>query len=121
MNQLTIPVGTRIRIRLAETLDTEYCRPGERFAAQLDEPIVIGRRVVAPAGASAGGHVTVSRPSGRFKGHAVLGLVLDSIRMDGNTYAISTNMTARASADGTRNAILRSSVAPPAAARPSER
>src|SRR5580704_1936146 len=36
---LAIPAHTRIRVRLAETLDTRRVRPGQRFTAYLDDPI----------------------------------------------------------------------------------
>lgn len=97
VNQWTVPAGTRIRVSLAETLDTKYCHPGESFAATLEEPIVLGQRVVVPKGASVHGHVTTSKQSGRFKGRAVLGLSLDSIQLNGTRYAIATNLTARVS------------------------
>ena len=37
-----------IRVRLAQTLDTKYARPGGRFSATLDDPIVLHDRVVVP-------------------------------------------------------------------------
>ena len=92
-----LPSGTPIRVRLSETLDTKYCREGQAFTAVLDQPIVLGRRVVVPAGAAIRGHITESKQSGRLKGRAVLGLSLDSMTVDGATYAIATNMDARVS------------------------
>ena len=43
-----IPAGTRVRVRLAQTLDTKYSRPGSTFGATLADPIVVGNRVVVP-------------------------------------------------------------------------
>ena len=37
---------------------------------------------MVPKGTNFYGHVTQSRPSGRFKGRAVLGLKLDSLELD---------------------------------------
>jgi hypothetical protein len=82
---------------LQQTLDTKYSHAGEGFAAVLDEPVVLGRNVVIPRGAAVHGHVTSSQQSGRLKGRAYLGLVLDSIQVDGRSYPIATNFTARVS------------------------
>jgi hypothetical protein len=93
----TLPTGTYIRIRLTETLDTKYCRAGQGFTGVVDEPIVVGRRVIVPAGATIRGHITESKQSGRLKGRAVLGLSLDTMNVDGTSYPIATNMDARVS------------------------
>ena len=93
----TIPAGTRFRVRLSQALDTKYCRAGQAFTAVLDEPIVLGDRVIVRRGAWVRGHITESKPSGRLKGRAVLAITLDSVRVDGTAYAIATNPDARVS------------------------
>ncbi len=94
---LTIPAGTRIRVRLGQTLDTKYSRPGERFVAHLDAPIAAGNRVVLPRGTEFRGHVVEARNSGRLKGRASLGVTLDSFRLNGATYQIATAADLRSS------------------------
>ena len=94
---VTIPAGTRIRVRLAETLDTRRSRVGERFRAHLDEPIVAGNQVVVPKGTTFLGHVIESRPSGRLKGRAYLGVRLDSFQLHDATYQVATAASVRAS------------------------
>jgi len=93
----TIPAGTRFRVRLSQALDTKYCRAGQSFTAVLDEPIVLGDRVIVPRGAWVRGHITESKPSGRLKGRALLAIRLDSVRVDGASYAITTSLDARVS------------------------
>jgi hypothetical protein len=79
---------------LIEALDTRRTRVGDRFTASLDEPLVVGDRVVVPQGASFYGRVTQSKTSGRFKGRAVLALKLDSFEINGQRHDIrSTNST----------------------------
>lgn len=95
---VTIPGGTSFHVRLAETLDTERNRAGDRFTAELDEPLVSGDRVVVPKGTMFQGHVTESKPSGRFKGRAVMALRLDSFTLDGKQYEIHSTGYSRASA-----------------------
>jgi len=95
--EITIPASTRIRVRLGESLDTRNSRPGERFTAYLDEPIVSGDRVIVPKGTLFRGHVVESRRSGRLRGRAYLGVTLDSFHLNGMTYAINTRADVRAS------------------------
>jgi hypothetical protein len=89
--------GSSLRVRLLETLDTERNRPGDRFTATLDEPLVSGDRVIVPKGTVFTGRVTQAKRSGRFKGRAVLALNLDSFEWHGRTYALRTTTPARVS------------------------
>jgi hypothetical protein len=90
--------GTVMRVRLAETIDTKRNRAGDRFSATLDEPLVIGDRVVVPRGTPFAGHVVTSAESGRFKGRAALALSLDSFVLKGATYPVNTTTPTRVSA-----------------------
>lgn len=94
---LTIPAGTKIRVRLGEPLDTKNSRPGERFVAHLDQPVLAGNRVIIPRGTAFHGHVVESKSSGRFKGRAYLAVTLDSFQLHGSTYEISTAASGRSS------------------------
>jgi hypothetical protein len=76
--EIAIPQGTALRVRLAQTVDTQRNRPGDRFQATLDVPLLSGNRVIVPQGTAFYGQVVQAKPSGRFKGHAVLALRLDA-------------------------------------------
>jgi len=102
---VTIPARTRIRVRLAESLDTRNSRPGERFVAYLDEPIVSGDRVVVPKGTTFEGRVTEAKRSGRLKGRAYLGVTLDSFRLHGATYTIATGADVRSSSSHKKRSV----------------
>jgi hypothetical protein len=86
-----------VRVRLLQTIDTERNRPGDRFVATLDEPLVSGDRVIVPKGTRFSGHITDSKRSGRFKGKALLALSLDSFELNGRTYPVRTSSAARVS------------------------
>jgi hypothetical protein len=94
---LALVPGSTVRVRLLQTIDTERNRPGDRFQATLDEPLVAGDRVIVPKGTAFTGHITESRRSGRVKGRAVLALSLDSFELHGRTYAVRTSSAARVS------------------------
>ena len=93
----TIAAGTRIRVRLAQRIDTKHSYAGERFLAHLDEPLVAGYRVIVPKGAPVHGHVIEAKPSGRLRGRAQLALTLDSIEWEGQRYRIETAVYGRVS------------------------
>ena len=92
-----LPPGTTVRIRLQETIDTRRNRAGDHFDATLDEPLVVGNRVVVPRGTPFEGHVVTSAESGRFRGRAALALRLDSFAVNGVTYDVNTNRPTRVS------------------------
>jgi hypothetical protein len=93
--EVTLPEGTSIRVRLAETLDTRRNLAGDRFTATLDEPLIKGDRVVVPKGTVFTGHVVAAKSSGRLHGHAELALTLDSFTLDGRRYQIQSSDSAR--------------------------
>jgi hypothetical protein len=89
--------GTTVRVRLQETVDTKRNRTGDHFYATLDDPLVVGDRVVVPRGTPFEGHVVTSVESGRFKGRAALALSLDSFALKGVKYDVNTNRPTRVS------------------------
>jgi hypothetical protein len=104
---VVIPRGTAIHVRLDQTIDTRTSRPGERVAATLSTPIVVGGKTVVPAGTRFSGHVTVADNSGRLKGRAYIGVAMDSFHLNGRAYPIKTTSVERASASHKkRNGIL---------------
>lgn len=94
---VTLPAGTTLHVRLEQTLDTKRNRSGDPFVATLSEPVVIGGEVVVPRGTRCDGHLVESKPSGRFKGRAVMSLSLDSFRLQGRSYQIATSRFSEAS------------------------
>ena len=85
-----IPSGTPLVVRIDQELDTKHNRAGDRFPATLRNPVIRHGEVMIPAGTRFYGHVTESRPSGRFKGRAHIGLELDSFELNGATYHVNT-------------------------------
>lgn len=94
---VAIPEGTRIRVRLEQTVDTKRNRPGDHFEATLISPIQVDGNIVVPRGTLFEGHVSEAKHSGRFKGRAVIGLELDSFRLNGAVYQVATAPDTRVS------------------------
>ena len=93
----TIPAGTRIHVRLDQTVDTARSGAGEKFSATLAAPITVGEQTLVPKGTAFSGHVTTSSASGRLKGRAVLGVTLDSFELNGKSYKVETSADSRVS------------------------
>ena len=102
-----IPNGTPLHVRIDESIDTRRNRAGDGFTATLSQPVEHDGRVLIPAGTAFRGHVTSASASGRMKGRAQLGLVLDSFRLNGRQYHVATTSVDRVSeAHKKRNGLL---------------
>lgn len=97
-NNVVIPRGTDLRVRIDETVDTKRNRAGDEFRASLAEPVMVEGRTVVPKGTPFVGHVTESNASGRLEGRAVLALTLDSFELAGRKYPVETGSIDRVSA-----------------------
>jgi hypothetical protein len=93
---ILIDAGTVLDVALDQTVGSKTNSEGDHFSASLASPIVEGDRVLLPGGTKVDGSVTVAHSAGRFKGHAALGLALDSITVSGTAYPIQATSVERA-------------------------
>jgi hypothetical protein len=99
-----IPAGTPITVRLQQRLSSASAVPGQRFECVIDEPVLVGDRVVVPVGAVAEGHVIVARRSGRLRHPGELGLTLDRVTIDQQIVSLNTSrVVARGGSHKKRN------------------
>jgi hypothetical protein len=89
-NSISVPVGTRILIRLAETLDSAQQRSGARFTGRLETNVTVGGTVVAPQGATVHGRVVSAQSAGRMAGGSELALELTDIVINGTAHPVMT-------------------------------
>jgi len=94
---VVIPAGTTLRVRLVQSVGSKISDPGQSFDATFSSPVVVNGNTVVPVGTRAVGTVTEAHASGRFKGGATLSLRLNSIRLNGATFAIRTATYAQTS------------------------
>jgi hypothetical protein len=101
----TIPAGTRITVRLAQSISSQTAHAGDGFEATVTQPVEVKGKVLVPAGSSASGEVTDANSRGKFKGAAVLGLKLTSLRVSGQRMPIDSSVWTRSlSGKGKRSA-----------------
>jgi len=87
-HEYTIPAGTRISVRLANTVSSESSRVEDPVSATLTSPIVIDGARVLPAGSVLRGDVVSVQRSGKVKGRASLGLRFNTLTARGHEYPI---------------------------------
>jgi hypothetical protein len=92
---LVLPRGTRLQVRLNQTIDVKHSESGDRFSGVLAEPVVEGNTVAVPSGSAASGEVLVAHKRGHFKGKSVLALTLTRLEVNGAIYRIDTSNLAR--------------------------
>ncbi len=90
-NQVTVPAGTPISIRLQQAVSSRSARPGDRFDAVLDQPLVIDGKTVADKGAAVTGRVVQAKPSGRLHDSGYLRLTLASIEVNGKAVPVQAS------------------------------
>jgi len=74
-----VPTGTALMVRLDTTLATFSNKPGDPFQGKLSQPVMIGGRIMIPAGAIVEGRVTkVSEPR-RISGKPSIGILPEAV------------------------------------------
>jgi hypothetical protein len=89
--QLVIPTGTAITVRLQSAVSSATSQPGDQFAATLDQPIVIDGQTVAPEGAQVTGRVVAARHSGRLSHPGYLRIALSSVTVSGKAIPVQSS------------------------------
>lgn len=90
-DQINVPAGTPVSIRLQSGISSASSRTGDEFSAVLDEPIVVNGQTVAPRGAAVRGRVLAARSSGRLHNSGYLRLSLVSVEMNGKAVPVHTS------------------------------
>jgi hypothetical protein len=89
--RITVPAGTRILVRMVDSLDSSQHKTGDRFTAELETNLMMDDVVVARRGAKVYGRLVNASSSGRFKGSSNLTLELTDIVIGGTAYPLLTS------------------------------
>ena len=89
--RIYIPAGTRILIRMVDSVDSEKQKPGYRFTASLETNLQIDNTIVAPRGTTLYGQLINAEAAGRMSGGANLTLELTDIVINGTAYPLLTS------------------------------
>ncbi|MGC1649993.1 MAG: hypothetical protein WA741_29565 [Candidatus Sulfotelmatobacter sp.] len=88
---ITVPAGTRILIRMVDSIDSSKQKTGYRFTASLETNLQVNDVTVAPRGATVYGRLASAESAGRMKGSSELTLELTDIVIKGTTYPLVTS------------------------------
>jgi hypothetical protein len=86
-----VPAGTRILIRMIDSIDSTKQKTGDRFTASLETNLVVDNIVVAPRGTTVYGRLVSAESAGRMKGSSELSLELTDIVIRGTAYPLLTS------------------------------
>jgi len=89
--QVTLPAGTTVTVRLGSAVGSKLSTNGDHFTASVAKPVEVEGKVVVPAGVEVLGKVVEAVPQGRFKGAAILRLVLETITVNDDSYDVKTS------------------------------
>ena len=100
-----VPAGTRILIRMIDSVDSKKQQAGYRFTADLETNLQVDNRVVAPRGTTVYGQLINAESAGRMSGGANLTLELTDIVINGTAYPLlTTDYTVQSKGKGSKTA-----------------
>ncbi|MGB7591840.1 MAG: BON domain-containing protein [Terriglobia bacterium] len=103
--QITIPSGTILSVRMIDSIDSTQNHAGDEFAATLEAPVAIGDRAIIPRSSDARVRLVQATSAGRMSGRSELKVELVSVTAGGQTYQLQTSYHEQAGASrGTRTA-----------------
>lgn len=105
-----IPATTVINVRLIDTIDSSKATEGQVFNASLADAIVVRGQQVAPQGANATVRLLDLEKSGKFKGRTGLGVVLETITINGRAVNVETGTVTKTSGSQGKNTAVKTGI-----------
>jgi len=87
---VTIPSGTRLVLRTADSIDSRRHQAGHRFRAQLESAIVIDGITAVPRGAFVHGRITQASQGGRAVGSSQMAIEFTDLMINDQLFEIAT-------------------------------
>jgi hypothetical protein len=85
---VTVPAGTRLLVRMVDSIDAGRSRAGTLFTARLQGNLVVNNMTVAPDGSMVHGRIVQSSGAGRVAGRSQLELQLSDIMVNGTAFPV---------------------------------
>ena len=104
-NNLEVPAGTQVVVRLIDPVNSETDRLGQTYRASIDEDVIVNGQTVIPRGADAVASLIDAQRSGKIQGKTELTLDLRSVTVNGRAVNVTTSGVSQASSSrGARSA-----------------
>jgi hypothetical protein len=88
VEKIVVPAGTRLPLVLHNGISTKSVKPGDKVYLETLFPILVGEKIVIPAGSYVSGEVTAAKRPGRIKGRGEIMLRLTTLILT-NGYTVS--------------------------------
>ena len=116
---ITVPAGTVLSVLLTQAIDVDVAQAGMTFRALLDDPVMLGGRVVIPRHSAVLLQAAKVEQAGNFKGADRIILKANSVTFGGRRYDIVTSQVEqKGKGEGKKNSGGRSSAGPALALPP---
>jgi hypothetical protein len=89
--KVTVPAGTRILVRMIDSVDSSKQQAGYRFTASLETNLQADDAVAAPRGTTVYGRLANAESAGRMSGGSNLTLELTDIVINGTAHPLMTS------------------------------
>lgn len=89
--QEIVPAAAILNVRTTQPIYADAVRPGARFTAIVDDPVLLDGHTMIPRGARATIEVVGSEQSSNLKGRDRLYFRVRSVHVGPSTYAVSSN------------------------------
>lgn len=87
---ITVPSGTVLNVLLTQAIDVDATKAGMTFRALVDDPVMLGGKVVVPRNAAVVVQVAKVEQAGNFKGADKISLKANTLSFGGRKYDIVT-------------------------------
>jgi hypothetical protein len=102
---VTLPANTVLNVRLTQAIEVDAAQTGMRFKSLLDDPVMIGGKVVVPRGAAVELQAANVEQAGKMKGADKITLKANAIAFGGRKYEIvTTYVEQKGSGEGKKTA-----------------
>jgi hypothetical protein len=88
---ISVPAGTRVLVRMVDSVDSTRQNTGDRFIATLESNLQVGDVVLARRGTTVYGQVVSASSAGRFAGSSHLTLELTDILIHDTLYPLQSS------------------------------
>jgi hypothetical protein len=87
---ITVPSGTVLNVLLTQAIDVDATKAGMTYRALIDDPVMLGGKVVVPRNAAVVVQVAKVEQAGNFKGADKISLKANTLSFGGRKYEIVT-------------------------------
>jgi len=106
----TFGTGSKVIIRMIDSISSEKSTAGTAFVATLDDPLIYDGVEVVPKGADVRGRISTINEAGRVTGAAQLGLELTQVTVNGIPYSITTSEYSEVAESRTGQSVKRGAI-----------